>query len=127
MPPVQFNANVSAVKNNAQGQTAPKLVENGASFGDALQAQILKQSGVTLSAHAQKRLAERNVHLDDNAQARLGAAVDKIQEKGADKSLVLMDNLAFVVSARNRTVITALDSQSAKEGVFTNIESAVII
>lgn len=60
-------------------------------------------------------------------QARLGEAVDRIQQKGADRSLVLMDDLALVVSARNRVVITALDSQSAKEGVFTGIESAVIV
>ena len=63
---------------------------------------------------------------DEGEQARLGAAVDKIQQKGADKSLVLLDDLALVVSARNRVVITALDSASAKDAVFTNIESAVI-
>jgi flagellar operon protein len=95
-------------------------------FGSCLQAEISKQTGVTFSAHAQKRLAERNVQFGDGQQARLGAAVDKIQQKGADKSLVLLDDLALVVSARNRVVITAMDSASAKDAVFTNIESAVI-
>ncbi len=52
--------------------------------------------------------------------------MDRISEKGADKSLVLMDNLALVVSAKNRVVITALDSTNAKDGVFTGIDSAVI-
>ena len=55
------------------------------------------------------------------------AGVDRIQEKGADKSLVLMDDLALIVSARNRVVITALDAASAREGVFTGIDSAVIV
>jgi len=80
-----------------------------------------------MSAHAAKRLADRNVELSANDRARLEAAVDRIQSKGADKSLVLMDDLALLVSARNRVVITALDAASAREGVFTNIDSAVII
>jgi len=47
-------------------------------------------------------------------------------EKGASKSLVLLDDLALVVSVRNRVVITALDEPNARSGVFTNIDSAVI-
>jgi flagellar operon protein len=46
--------------------------------------------------------------------------------KGAKDSLVLLDDNAFVVSAQNRTVITALGMHQAKENVFTNIDSAVI-
>jgi len=34
--------------------------------------------------------------------------------------------LALIVSIKNRTVITAVDGQSLKENVFTNIDSAVI-
>jgi len=122
---VQFNAGVSGIK-NAPVSVSQKKEQTNASFGAELQAQMSKQSGVQFSAHAQKRLDERNVHLSGSEQARLGAAVDKIQQKGADKSLVLMDDLALVVSARNRMVITAVDSASAKDGVFTNIDSAVI-
>lgn len=106
-------------------QPGRQTTGNG-SFGSALQAELTKQSEVKFSAHAQKRLAERNVEFGEGGQARLDAAVDKIQQKGADKSLVLLDDLALVVSARNRVVITALDSASAKDAVFTNIESAVI-
>ena len=47
-------------------------------------------------------------------------------EKGADRSLVLMDSLALVVSVKNRTVITAVDGARAASGSFTNIDSAVI-
>jgi flagellar operon protein len=50
--------------------------------------------------------------------------VARAREKGARESLVLLDELAFVVSIRNRTVITAL--QPSTEGVFTSIDSAVI-
>ena len=36
------------------------------------------------------------------------------------------DGNAFVVSVKNRTVITAVDAQSMREQVFTNIDSAVL-
>ena len=41
--------------------------------------------------------------------------------------MILMDNLALVVSIKNNTVITAVDEQNLKENVFTNIDSAVIV
>ena len=126
MTPLGLNANVTGVQGNVQGHAPSKQVSGEGSFENALQSQILKQNGVKLSAHAQKRLAERNVQLTNNEQARLDAAVDRVQQKGADKSLVMLDDLALVVSARNRIVITALDSASARDGVFTNIDSAVI-
>ena len=126
MSPVQLNGKVEGVTSGVPGHAGRERVRGGKSFDETLQSQLLGQSGVKLSAHAQKRLAERNVQLSADETARLGKAVDRINEKGADKSLVLMDDLALVVSARNRVVITALDAESAREGVFTGIDSAVI-
>jgi hypothetical protein len=34
--------------------------------------------------------------------------------------------MAFVVSIKNKTVITAMETDQMKEGVFTQIDSAVI-
>lgn len=127
MSPVQVNSAIAGVGIQPAGQAQRKPVGGASGFAGALQAEVLKQGGVKISAHAQKRLDERNVEFSANDQARLEAAVDRIDSKGADKSLVLMDNLALLVSARNRVVITAMDSASAKDGVFTNIDSAVII
>jgi hypothetical protein len=39
---------------------------------------------------------------------------------------VLIDGTAFVVSVRNRTVITAVGADQMRDRVFTNIDSAVI-
>ena len=47
--------------------------------------------------------------------------------KGARESLVLMNELAFVVSVPNRTVITAMTGNSMKGNVFTQIDSAVVV
>jgi flagellar operon protein len=38
-----------------------------------------------------------------------------------------MDDLAFIVSVKNRTVITVIDGQHLKDSVFTNIDSAIIV
>ena len=39
---------------------------------------------------------------------------------------MLVDSTAFVVSVRNRTVITAVARPPMSDQVFTNIDSAVI-
>ncbi len=127
MSPVRIDAGIGRTTEAAPRAAGPNRSENRPSFAGELQAQMRKHEDVRISAHAQKRLAQRNVELGDSERARLSEAVDKVSMKGADRSLVLMDDLALLVSARNRTVITALDSNSAKDGVFTNIDSAVII
>jgi len=58
---------------------------------------------------------------------KLKEAIHRIAEKGGNESLVLMDDLAFVVSVPNQTVITAMDSVSLRDNVFTNIDSAIVI
>lgn len=58
--------------------------------------------------------------------ARLRHGVDLAAGKGARDAVVLVDDTAFVVSVRNRTVITAVDSAHMRDQVFTNIDSAVI-
>jgi len=125
MAPIRVNPEVTGIRPTRPEANASSTAV--VSFEETLRSRVnATAEGVRLSVHAQKRLAERNVSLGDAQQERLTAAVDRINEKGADKSLVLLDDLALVVSARNRVVITALDSRGARENVFTGIESAVI-
>ena len=79
------------------------------------------------SAHAQQRLESRNIRLTTDDVAKMNAMADKAAAKGAKQSLFMMRDVAMVVSITNRTVITAVDQQSMKENVFTNIDSAAII
>ncbi|HHV61042.1 MAG TPA: hypothetical protein GXX51_00125 [Firmicutes bacterium] len=95
-------------------------------FDSVLRAAVAEQ-GVRFSAHAEARMRLRNIRLSSQDMEKLNTAVARAAAKGAKESLVLMDRLALVVSIENRTVITAIDSASAKENVFTNIDSAVII
>lgn len=79
------------------------------------------------SQHARERLKARNIELSASDLNKLSEAVEKVRGKGSKDSLILMHDLALVVSVKNNTVITAVDSQNLKENVFTNIDSAVII
>ena len=38
-----------------------------------------------------------------------------------------MDDLAAIVSVKNRTVVTVLDANSNTENIFTNIDSTVVV
>ncbi len=79
------------------------------------------------SAHAQQRLQSRNIDLSQDDLAKMNAMADKAAAKGAKQSLFMMRDTAMVVSITNRTVITAVDQQSMKDNVFTNIDSAAVI
>ncbi len=79
------------------------------------------------SAHAMQRLESRNISLTSDDVQKMNAMADKAAAKGAKNSLFIVRDTAMVVSIKNRTVITAVDSESMKENVFTNIDSAAII
>lgn len=84
-------------------------------------------NGIKFSSHAQQRIKSRNINFGDQELGRLQNAVNKARDKGARESLILMGDMALVVSIKNSTVITALDGESIKENVFTNIDSAVVL
>ena len=58
---------------------------------------------------------------------RLKSGLEKANTKGIRESLMIMDDLAFIVNVPNSTVITAMDSTNSNEQVFTNIDGAVIV
>lgn len=82
---------------------------------------------IKFSSHAQQRMRSRNINFGPQEMNLLQNAVQKAREKGARESLILMGDMALVVSIKNNTVITAMDGQSIKENVFTNIDSAVVL
>jgi flagellar operon protein len=126
----------------AQPQKADQTkTADGKSFNEILRTKVSQQVGVQTtpvtdqqpatsdikwSAHAAARMKQRGINLGEAQLARLESAVNKAAAKGSKESLVLMDDVAMVVSVKNRTVITALARDQAKENVFTNIDSAVI-
>ena len=93
-------------------------------FADILARQ---QTKVKFSKHANERLRDRCIDLSDQDLAKLDDTVERMAAKGARESLIYMNDLAFLVSVKNRTVITAMDGTSVKENIFTNIDSAAIL
>ena len=58
---------------------------------------------------------------------RLQEGTKKANEKGIKESLMIMDNIAFIVNIKNQVVVTAMDSSTNTENIFTNIDGAVIV
>ncbi|MCM1193311.1 MAG: flagellar protein [Butyrivibrio sp.] len=101
----------------------------GLSFREILRqrSQETQEPGnLKFSKHALNRLNDRNIELDDIQLERLKTGADKAGEKGIRDSLVIVDQLAFIVNVPNRTVVTAMDSTATDENIFTNINGAVI-
>jgi flagellar operon protein len=111
-----------------QTQTSPKTEkEDGTSFRDILNSKASAQSSeVRFSKHAAGRLADRNIELTEGQMERLNEGAVRAQQKGIKESLVLVDQLAFIVNIPNNTVVTAMNQQDTAENVFTNIDGAVI-
>lgn len=85
---------------------------------------IQEASELKFSKHANERLLSRNIDLSPEQIERLETGTKKASEKGITESLVMVDNLAFIVNVKNNTVITAVNDSDDK--VFTNIDGAVI-
>lgn len=90
-------------------------------------AQKAAQGVLKFSRHANERLADRNISLTTEQVARLQEGVIQARQKGIQESLVMLDNLSFIVNVKNDTVVTALDNQSGSQKIFTNIDGAVIV
>ena len=95
------------------------------SFESILRKRLVEESGLKFSKHANERLASRNINLSDEQMLRLENGTKLAEQKGIRESLVMLDNMAFIVNVTNNTVITAVNS--GEEKIFTNIDGAVII
>lgn len=94
-------------------------------FQRILQESITKNDGIKISAHAEQRMQERNIKLEESDINRLKDAMNDLERKGARESLMLYKDMAFIASVRNRTIITTM--QDSDMDVVTNIDSAIII
>lgn len=97
------------------------------SFDEVLKSKqtVRENTLLKFSKHANERLASRNIDLTKEQLNRLENGAKKACEKGINESLVMVDNLAFIVNIKNNTVITAVNDGEDK--VFTNIDGAVIV
>ena len=108
--------------NGGAGQVAEQTSsDSGKSFDRVL---LDKADQIKFSRHAAKRLETRNISISDEQKARLENAAEQAMEKGMTESLVMVDDLAFILNVRNRTIVTAVND--TVNAVFTNIDGAII-
>lgn len=116
---------------NQTGKPNKIDINAAASFDSVLKQKLSGTSEnvqtLKFSKHAANRLVDRNITLSDNQIERLSDGTQKAGEKGIKDSLVVVDELAFIVNIPNKTVITAMEKTETSENVFTNIDGAVFM
>ncbi len=124
---------IRQIQNEYQSQNRKSnqtLKEDRISFSDILEAKAgeLDESGdLRFSKHAANRLQDRNIDLTEGQLKRLAEGTNKAGAKGIKESLVLVDDLAFIVNIKNNMVITAMNQGETENHIFTNIDGAVIM
>lgn len=97
------------------------------SFREQLTSKIAEAEGLKISKHAQKRLDERKITIDSDVWKKIELRINEAKQKGVHDSLVVTPDATLVISAKNNTVITAMNREEAKEQIFTNINGTIIL
>jgi len=105
--------------------TQPKPINTQQSFKAHLQ-EASKQE-LKVSKHANERIIERKINITEQEWQVVSDKVFEAHSKGVKQPLVLMDQAALIVSAKNATVITAMDRTEAKQQLFTNIDGTIVL
>lgn len=108
-----------------QPKKVPKTAET--SFQSILNDELDGPAKLKISKHAEKRLEERGIEVSSEMWDGIYERVKEAKGKGVNDSLVLTNDAAFVVSADNETVITAMDREEAGTQIFTNINGAIVL
>lgn len=107
----------------AKSGSATGSLPGAATFGDLFQKAVIEPQQFRISAHAQKRLTERNIDMNPALENSLNRAFSELETKGARDSLVITREGAFVVNVPSRTLVTAMGIDEMRNGMVTNIDS----
>ena len=99
-----------------------------ANFATELQSALKPNNEcLTISKHARQRLEQRGIHFNEARWNQIGEKVKEAKTMGVKESLVLVDDAALIVSAKNNTVITAMNRAEATAQIFTNINGTILM
>lgn len=93
-------------------------------FSSFLTESLQKQTTSTemkISHHAQKRMEERGIQLNQSDLTTIEDAVEELNQKGSKNSLIVYKDMALITSIANRTIITAMNTNEME--TITNIDS----
>ncbi|HLS66489.1 MAG TPA: TIGR02530 family flagellar biosynthesis protein [Pseudogracilibacillus sp.] len=120
-----MNKYIHPIQLGTMTQRATSRVQKQGS--ELFQRMLERASEVKVSKHAQQRLAERNIHVPEQKWQQLNEKMVEANEKGVTDALVMMGDVALVVSTKNKTVVTAIHQEEAMNKIFTNINGTIIL
>ena len=107
-----------------RSEKSSSQIKGTKSFEQILNERTEEGSSLKFSKHASMRMQDRDIDLSEDQWERLEDGVARAGQKGIRESLVMVDNLAFIVNCSNNTVITAVGEGEDK--IFTNIDGAIV-
>lgn len=119
-----FVGNFSHI-DNVQNNLVKQNTKDEKSFKDVLNDVKGKNEGFTVSKHAAERLNEINFTEDDMNKIEKGFQIAK--DKNSKNTVMIYKEVALIASVENKTLITAVEKERAKDNIFTNVDSVVIL
>lgn len=127
-----INGQAYSVGNIGQFANSQKAIGDSANskqkkakFQDVLDGVKSKDQSFTVSKHAASRLNEINFTKEDMEQIQKGFKI--AQDKNSKNTVMLYKDIALIASVENKTLITAVEKDRAKDNIFTNVDSVVIL
>lgn len=118
--------NFGQIDVNKQIKTSSATVTNDeTTFKQVLVDVKNKDEGFTVSKHAALRLNEINFTKEDMKEIEKGFEIAK--NKNSKNTVMLYKEVALIASVQNKTLITAIEKDRAKDNIFTNVDSVVIL
>lgn len=122
---MSFRIDRGQIITTPSNKTSNSKQASSVDFQRILQESISKNDNVKISAHAEQRMLERDIKLQEADMKLIKQAMNNLEQKGARESLMLYKDMAFIASVNNRTIITAL--QYKEMDIVTNIDSAIVV
>lgn len=91
--------------------------------------QILKneQQSITISKHANERLHQRGIRMNQSEWKLISEKLQEASQKGITDALVVTKDAALVANTKSQTIITALNRNEAASHIFTNINGTILL
>jgi len=116
---------VDNTQNNKNVNQSANISNKTNSFKDVLNSVVKKVDTFTISKHAALRLNEINFTEEDMKAVEKGFKI--AEQKNSKNAVMIYKDTALIASIENKTIITAVSKDRAKDNIFTNIDSVVIL